>query len=1768
MDAVHKEPDYVAEAELRNMIIELIRSESPTIPSIIHPQPDLLLDIGDMERPIAQLPTKPDIESTTLQQQKHISNGMAIYKDAVKRHTKAKTEADKLILAVKKLNKRSEFVVRQLDISLEDEDLGARLQEGTNRKRARSFSLKCCNHHNHLLDLISISAYDYDDERRIVRCHSEEVDPKPCARTRSLQFPGDTSASARTAEAGHNGDDMSERSSGTKRRLRSSSCLTVESPAKSLASANTSGTAEEEIANSAGQNEPVLIRGSSKRLRAYKVPQVVGKEAKEPETAVFPREETDALFTSNAHDEKKATTSSDAPKLRSWPFYARYQNPKINVFPDYGPRATIPEGAQHAEREMVCHSNIMVGIIVNFLQPIPGGPKPHNSLARPSQPKNNPTIRPHHSRTSLERPGLPKSFDLTGRDTSRSRGHDENPAKRQRSNDGSSRSPIDLEETWTRQSKHSEQASVRSGHSQTLQSRDTSASFGARDSNLQEIRKVDQTMKLPNLRQRKGAAMDKNPHMTLSVSNGHHRFAQQYVGEDENDRISDYGSSTKPGGSLSKRGETLTGWEGTSSQGPPRQAANGGSRIPSRGMETEEVSRHFRPNGGRAEKGLDQLSQGDQDELSVDTRGDVEHGKVTQKLPKHNRVVKGAFSKTRVPSFELEDSSEDDLSKKADIQPTKYGPTKANNQRKHDIESFQVHQVLSETMKWLLPAALSQWALEINKSMGTLSVIDASEQLVFQFPTKDVEKFEFANGNSLVVLHKSRAVNSVRDTKIFIEMHSYDDFQQLFQSLKSLHPTISRLPKETSKDYLKNCFRNIAEKQIPPKRPRTIAPEEPDDIRLARANEARRMKARMDTAQNTKKAGQGAYGTRQRNGSLENGPRSEGLAMKMRGRSDSNEFHEIDGHPRMSNAAATLLPGAFYGTYEILRANGVEGHGTRSSGKAIAPIDTSPSYRQSPRQQLRPRSSSPEPDRWTFANPDWVEKENWQTSVIYPPEGKNKASVDLQDIQRLDEGEFLNDNLIVFYLRWLEDHLAKDSPELASRIYFTNTFFYERLTKNVKGKSGGINYEAVERWTSKIDLLKYDYIVVPVNETVHWYVAIICNAPKLLKQPSSQEDASQPEKNRNPEDDSNKVELEEQAVSSPLKLPEEEGPDEVDVAVKELNLEESASKLPTPDTPETISDPSAAVDDLNTTQTVNLDSPIADIVSDVIDQKPSHLRQGKRKSLPPTRKYNPDDPRIITLDSLGLAHSPTCTNLKRYLMQEIKAKKNIEIEDPGALGTKAKNIPQQNNHCDCGLFLLTYIEEFLKKPDSFVSDILQQNDQDFTEWRSASDMRKHIRDLLFDLQRQQIAAADKSKKEKSKAKQAAKAADKSALASPSKPASREPTKSTHVSPSPGLGQDVVDSREPYHEKAEKRSEEPPRSVESSQQVGLGLSRKAEIPRSNEAELRDSEVHGVPRETPSLSTTLFGKVQSIINHALGSEMKPQPIVIDDSQDMDQDTQESATPSPVKKARKRKASRAPSPEDSREPKLSRASESIEIPESPSQEFAKMHSSAKESSHKMFMNPHPLLDSSQGEEEDHRQTSHFSERPPMNIEEFGRKLKAAKRFGSGYGAPELNAIETDNPITSSDVVNLIDPSPERAHNKLNLSRQQQDDDDDMLLPNDTTSPSAVAPQGPPNPRLLSSSPPSFSDVSVIEGPVKNQSRDKVAQSSPRSAKRVSSSAAEMESSSAKRRRHDVINLAGDSPKAKQKGPDTRFRDASDAAIMGERVLRRLPISKNSFV
>ncbi|KAF8984522.1 hypothetical protein BGZ46_007782 [Entomortierella lignicola] len=126
-----------------------------------------------------------------------------------------------------------------------------------------------------------------------------------------------------------------------------------------------------------------------------------------------------------------------------------------------------------------------------------------------------------------------------------------------------------------------------------------------------------------------------------------------------------------------------------------------------------------------------------------------------------------------------------------------------------------------------------------------------------------------------------------------------------------------------------------------------------------------------------------------------------------------------------------------------------------------------------------------------------------ETLFVYPFNSSVKSrsiAVRAEDAARLEKGEFLNDTIIEFGLKYAQANAEKKNVALSGQVYIFNTFFYQRLVaKPPKGMAN--SYEAIRSWTAKTDIFSMKYIIVPIHEKLHWYLAIITN-PGLLLQKS------------------------------------------------------------------------------------------------------------------------------------------------------------------------------------------------------------------------------------------------------------------------------------------------------------------------------------------------------------------------------------------------------------------------------------------------------------------------------------------------------------------------------------------------------------------------------------------------------------------------------------------------------------------------------------------
>ncbi|XP_019503900.1 PREDICTED: sentrin-specific protease 7 isoform X1 [Hipposideros armiger] len=296
--------------------------------------------------------------------------------------------------------------------------------------------------------------------------------------------------------------------------------------------------------------------------------------------------------------------------------------------------------------------------------------------------------------------------------------------------------------------------------------------------------------------------------------------------------------------------------------------------------------------------------------------------------------------------------------------------------------------------------------------------------------------------------------------------------------------------------------------------------------------------------------------------------------------------------------------------------------------------------------------------------------------IVYPPPPtKGGLGVTNEDLECLEEGEFLNDVIIDFYLKYLI--LEKASDELVERSHIFSSFFYKCLTRkenNLTEDNPNLSmaqrrHKRVRTWTRHINIFNKDYIFVPVNESSHWYLAVIC-FPWL-----------------------------EEAVY-------EHCPQTI---CQQSQAQQSEHDNKTID------------NDLHTTSAVSLGT---------VDSQSTETNM----SIP---KKMCKRPCILILDSLKAASiQNTVQNLREYLEVEweVKRKTHREFNKTNMVDLCPK-VPKQDNSSDCGVYLLQYVESFFKDP--IVNFELPIHLEKWFPRHVIKTKREDIRELILKLHLQQ-----------------------------------------------------------------------------------------------------------------------------------------------------------------------------------------------------------------------------------------------------------------------------------------------------------------------------------------------------------------------------------------------------------------------------------------------
>lgn len=127
--------------------------------------------------------------------------------------------------------------------------------------------------------------------------------------------------------------------------------------------------------------------------------------------------------------------------------------------------------------------------------------------------------------------------------------------------------------------------------------------------------------------------------------------------------------------------------------------------------------------------------------------------------------------------------------------------------------------------------------------------------------------------------------------------------------------------------------------------------------------------------------------------------------------------------------------------------------------------------------------------------------------LIYHP---TSFVITAKDYTSLAADVNLNDVIVDFYLKYLHQEVLTQAQSDKSHIF--SHFFYKRLTQISNEADPKLNaaqkrHARVANWTRNVNIFEKDFVIIPIMEQSHWFLAIICFAK--LSQPHTM-DTNQP----------------------------------------------------------------------------------------------------------------------------------------------------------------------------------------------------------------------------------------------------------------------------------------------------------------------------------------------------------------------------------------------------------------------------------------------------------------------------------------------------------------------------------------------------------------------------------------------------------------------------------------------------------------------------------
>jgi hypothetical protein len=189
------------------------------------------------------------------------------------------------------------------------------------------------------------------------------------------------------------------------------------------------------------------------------------------------------------------------------------------------------------------------------------------------------------------------------------------------------------------------------------------------------------------------------------------------------------------------------------------------------------------------------------DELTYDR---LNHQMADTLLAKH-KAAKATFEKSkgtasRSQSITVDDFSDDDLANnKADIIKTDFTSSgKAKSKKLLGETRFEVLQVFSAAHKWLVAGSQKKYSLHENCGEGLLTIFDENGSAVpdLVLAPRSISKIVQGEDNSKLVLHKCLDQTAKRSPQICLEFSHGDDCAKFVTRMKKFTPNLGIVPKD------------------------------------------------------------------------------------------------------------------------------------------------------------------------------------------------------------------------------------------------------------------------------------------------------------------------------------------------------------------------------------------------------------------------------------------------------------------------------------------------------------------------------------------------------------------------------------------------------------------------------------------------------------------------------------------------------------------------------------------------------------------------------------------------------------------------------------------------------------------------------------------------------------------------------------------------------------------------------------------------------------